>query len=70
MPSISILLKLSNEFKVSVEYLLGVNRHYSLDVSELTDEQAVIVNNLVEEFTKNNMNNKNTNSLPAKIRFF
>ena len=38
LPSISMLIKLSYEFNVTIEYLLGLNKNKTIDVSDLTDE--------------------------------
>ena len=54
LPSISMLIKLSYEFNVTVEYLLGLNKNKTIDVSDLTDEQISAVNTVIEQFR--NMN--------------
>lgn len=50
MPSIPMLVKLSYEFNVTIEYLLGVNKNKTLDVSDLTDEQILALNSVIEQF--------------------
>ena len=52
MPSIPMLVKLSSEFNVTIEYLLGVNKNKTLDVSDLTDEQILALNGVIEQFRK------------------
>ena len=52
MPSIPMLVKLSYEFNVTIEYLLGVNKNKTLDVSDLTDEQILALNGIIEQFRK------------------
>ena len=52
MPSIPMLVKLSYEFNVTIEYLLGVNKNKTLDVSDLTDEQILALNGVIEQFRK------------------
>ena len=50
MPSIPMLIKLSYEFNVTIEYLLGVNKNKTLDVSDLTDKQILALNSVIEQF--------------------
>ncbi len=55
-PSLDVLIKLSYEFNVSMEYLLGIERDKTLDISGLNDEQVTVVNSLVELLRKENKN--------------
>lgn len=59
-PSLDALIKLSYEFNVSMEYLLGIERDKTIDVSGLNDEQVTVVNSLVELLRNSNkiQNNK------------
>lgn len=50
LPSIAMLINLSYEFNVTIEYLLGVNKNKTLDVSDLSDEQILAINNIIEQF--------------------
>lgn len=50
LPSIAVLIKISLEFNVSIEYLLGMDKFRSLDASKLTDEQVVAVSNIIKQF--------------------
>ena len=50
MPSLDALIKLSHTFGVSMEYLLGINREKTLDVSGLNEEQVSAVAGLIELF--------------------
>lgn len=52
MPSLDVLIKLSYEFNVSMEYLLGIEKNKTIDVSDLTDEQISAVNNIIELFRR------------------
>ena len=52
MPSLDVLIKLSYEFNVSMEYLLGIEKHKTIDISDLTYEQISAINNLIELFRK------------------
>ena len=54
LPSIAVLIKLSAEFNVSIEYLLGVNKNKTIDVSELSDKQISALNVIVEQFREDN----------------
>lgn len=53
-PSLEVLIKLSNEFNVSMEYLLGIEREKTIDVTGLTEEQIAVVSSLVELLKKEN----------------
>ena len=52
MPSLDVLIKLSYEFNVSMEYLLGIEKNKTIDISDLTDEQISAINILIELFRK------------------
>lgn len=52
MPSLDVLVKISYEFNVSIEYLLGIEKNKTIDISDLTDEQISAINNLIELFRK------------------
>ena len=54
LPSIAVLIKLSSVFNVSIEYLLGVNKNKTIDVSELSDKQVSALNVIVEQFKEDN----------------
>lgn len=56
LPSIAVLIKLSAEFNVSIEYLLGINKNKTIDVSELSDKQISALNVIVEQFKEDNKN--------------
>lgn len=47
LPSYDNLIKISHYFKVSTDYLLGVERTKSLDLSGLSEEQKVTLYKLV-----------------------
>lgn len=46
-PSPAVIVRLSEIFHVSTDYLLGVERGRTLDISDLTKEQAEILEDLV-----------------------
>lgn len=51
-PSTTYLVELSNIFHVSVDYLLGLEKHMSLDITGLDTEQIRILTDLAEHFRK------------------
>lgn len=52
-PSLDMLIKLSQTFNTTTDYLLGVNKSESLNITNLSKEQKHILNKLVDEFQKN-----------------
>ena len=57
VPSLEALIKLSNEFNVSKEYLLGIEREKTIDVTGLNEEQLAVVSSLIELLKKEGKNN-------------
>lgn len=57
VPSLEALIKLSNEFNVSMEYLLGIEREKTIDVTGLNEEQLAVVSSLIELLKKEGKNN-------------
>lgn len=53
-PSTGYLVELSNLFSVSTDYLLGLKKNESLDISGLDTEQMKILYELTEHFRKEN----------------
>ena len=51
-PSTTYLVELSQIFHVSVDYLLGLDKNTSLDVTGLDTEQVRILTDLAEHFRK------------------
>lgn len=49
-----MLIKLASEFNVTIEYLLGVQKNKTIDVSDLTDEQIFAINAVIEQFRRTN----------------
>ena len=54
LPSVAVLIKLSYEFNVSIEYLLGVRRNKFIDVSKLSDRQVAAISGIVAQFEEDN----------------
>lgn len=53
-PSLDMLVKLSQTFNVSTDYLLGVNKKQYIDISDLSETQIQIIKKIIEEFLNKN----------------
>ena len=49
-PSFDVLVRIAQYFGVTTDYLLGVARGKTIDVSDLTDGQITAVHQIVAEF--------------------
>lgn len=57
-PSPEMLIKLSNVFHVSTDYLLGIeDKKQTLDVTDLADEDIQFLKNAIELLRKKNLAN-------------
>ncbi len=54
VPSVEMLIKLADYFKVSTDYLLGREKDESINVSGLTEEQIAHISMLVRDFCQAN----------------
>lgn len=54
MPSLDVIIKLSHEFNVSIEYLLGIERNKTIDATGLTAEQISAVCEIIKQFRNQN----------------
>ena len=52
LPSIEMLLKLADFFKVSTDYLLGRSETKTIDVTELSDEQIAHLRLIINDLGK------------------
>lgn len=55
-PSPEVLVKLAVEFKVTSDYLLGIEKRKSLDISGLDAEDEKVVKMFVDHLRKKNKN--------------
>lgn len=53
-PSVEVLIKLCNYFKVSSDYLLGISDYKEINKYDITEEQREIITKLLSQFTKLN----------------
>lgn len=51
-PSLDVLIKLADIFQCSTDYLLGLDSNRIFKVSGLTENQILLLANLIEEFKK------------------
>lgn len=49
-PSFDTLVRIAQHYGVTIDYLLGVTRGKTVDVSDLTDNQIAIIHQLIAEF--------------------
>ena len=56
VPSTQYIVELSNIFKVSTDYLLGVERSASISVAGLTEKDVQYVQGLIAHLEENNKN--------------
>lgn len=56
-PSIDMLIKIAQTFSVSADYLLGLSNECTLDVSGLTTEQIMHIQNIVNDLKSANSQN-------------
>ena len=54
MPSVEMLVRIADFFKVTTDYLLGRNEESRIDVSSLTDEQKSHISLIVYDLEKLN----------------
>ena len=50
MPTIDRLIDIAEYFHVSVNYLLGLNDHLTIDISSLNEKEKTMIYNLIEIF--------------------
>lgn len=52
LPSIDMLIRLSGFFKVSTDYMLGLDKKKTLDVTGLTDEELAHIKFIIADIIK------------------
>ncbi len=52
-PSYEVLIKIARIFNVTTDYLLDVERGRMIDISGLSDEDAAVVNSVIEALKRN-----------------
>lgn len=53
VPSTPVLMDLSRIFKVSTDYLLGLDKNATLNIDNLTDKEVAILVDLIKCFQEN-----------------
>lgn len=53
-PTFDVLIRIAEYFGVTTDYLLGVAKGKTVDVSKLTDSQIATIHKLIAEFQKAN----------------
>lgn len=53
-PTFDVLIHIAEYFGVTTDYLLGVGKSKTVDVSNLTDTQIEAIHNIIAEFHKTN----------------
>lgn len=54
-PSYDVLIKLARIFRVSTDFLLGVEKKRSIDVSDLNSNEIEAIDKLIDVFRENRM---------------
>ncbi|MBQ3842738.1 MAG: helix-turn-helix transcriptional regulator [Ruminiclostridium sp.] len=54
-PSLNYIIKMSQIFSVSTDYLLGVNERLTVDITDLDDNQKQAVQMIIRLFEKDNL---------------
>ena len=52
VPSPDVIVKLSKIFSVTSDYLLGIERHETIDISQLTDSDKNLVRQLIHSLSE------------------
>lgn len=56
LPSVEMLIKIASFFNVTTDFLLGRNEKYSINISNLTEEQRGHISLIISDFEKLNLN--------------
>lgn len=52
LPSIEMLKKISNEFSVSTDYLLGISKKLTIDAEGLSEEEIFHIQSIINDLKK------------------
>lgn len=66
-PPLEVLVKISNVFNVSLDYLVGIEKKEALYINNLNETQSYIIKMLYEEFIDSNIKGKKLSSRQQKI---
>lgn len=53
-PSYDVLISLSRIFHVSTDYLLGIDKHEKIDISDLNEEEVDVITHMINVLRKHN----------------
>lgn len=53
-PSYAVLIRLADVYKVSIDYLLGLDKNKTIDVSKLSQDEINIISSLVSDMSDKN----------------
>ena len=67
-PSPPILVKLCSALHTSADYLLGIDKNETVDISGLNEADKTLVCMLVDSLREKNQKNKKMNNLTAHIK--
>ena len=62
MPSYDILISIANIFKVTTDFLLGLENRQTVDFSGLTEEEVAALLNLIKAMRRKNNKNRRSYS--------
>ena len=66
-PPLDVLIKISNEFNVSLDYLVGKEKTETLSTTGLSISQIELLKIIIEEFRDRNVNFKGLSARQQKI---
>ena len=55
VPSTQYVVELSNLFKVTTDYILGIDKTNTINIDDLSEEQTKIIYSLIQYFQKDNI---------------
>lgn len=67
-PSYTVLIKMANVFKVSIDSLLLSHRENVINTNGLTEEQTLIIESLINHYRKNNLLEKFVSEFSPELK--